>query len=304
MVGNLKDVMAEPSRSLVKLSASLFEDLSKREEFLAALCSGQCDRQALVWLVDRSSPFPFSKLERPAWLPEFADILVKDQRPGAHQLHSSGAYYCLDASSIFCASILLATPQNPEVVLDVCAAPGGKAITAWRALKPAKLICNEVIGKRSAQLFSNLRRCAVTDAEVTRMDSSILAEQLSGACELVIVDAPCSGQSLIARGQKSPGCFHVATVNMNSNRQKRILANSSKTVRSGGFLAYMTCTYSPKENEDVLKWFLKKFPNFMPVLVPSHQPFQSILTEIPCYRIFPQSGQGAGGFCCLMRRLN
>jgi 16S rRNA C967 or C1407 C5-methylase (RsmB/RsmF family) len=293
--------MTEPSRSVLKLASSLFDDPARQDEFLAALNGGISDRQGLVWLVDRPNPNPFLLLDRPNWLPDFADVLAPDQHPGANELHTSGAIYCLDVSSIFCGSIALATPINPNLALDVCAAPGGKAIITWRGLKPSKLICNEVIGKRSGQLISNIRRCGLSGAEVVRHDSSILAETLKATCDLVVVDAPCSGQSLIARGQKSPGCFHVATVNMNSNRQKRILANSAKTVTPGGFLAYMTCTYSAKENEDVVRWLLKKFPNFTAVPVPTHESYQSALSDIPCYRLFPQAGQGAGGFCCLMR---
>ncbi|NLV95346.1 MAG: hypothetical protein GX031_12510, partial [Candidatus Riflebacteria bacterium] len=63
--------------------------------------------------------------------------------------------------------------------------------------------------------------------------------------------------SLLVKGAQSQNsCFHPATINMNSNRQKKIIANSGKTVVDGGYLLYMTCTYSKEENEDVVKWFI------------------------------------------------
>lgn len=118
---------------------------------------------------------------------------------------------------------------------------------------------------------------------------------------LVIVDAPCTGQSLLAKEDKAPGCFHHVTINSNANRQKRILANSAKIVAPQGYLAYMTCTYSTAENEQVSEWLLSKFPEFQPVTVPRLAKYRSHLTEIPCYRMWPQDKLGAGDFTVLFQ---
>ena len=120
-------------------------------------------------------------------------------------------------------------------------------------------------------------------------------------CDLVIVDAPCSGQSLLAKGEKAPGCFHPTAINKSANRQKRIIANSAQLVAPQGYLAYMTCTYSPAENEQVCQWFMSKFPHFVPVQVDDLAAYQSHLTDIPCYRLFPQDRLGAGAFTALWR---
>jgi 16S rRNA C967 or C1407 C5-methylase (RsmB/RsmF family) len=117
---------------------------------------------------------------------------------------------------------------------------------------------------------------------------------------MVIVDAPCSGQSLLARGKESPGCFHPATINMNSNRQKRIVANAAKLVAPGGCLAYMTCTYSEKENEDVVRWLHKRFPQLTPQSVAALAGRESKLAEFPCYRLWPHE-EGAGAFAAILR---
>lgn len=87
---------------------------------------------------------------------------------------------------------------------------------AWRAMKPAELWCNEVIGKRIPALISNLKRCHVYPAVVINADTGVLADTGPQTADVVLVDAPCSGQSLVARGKKSPGCFHPATINMNA----------------------------------------------------------------------------------------
>jgi 16S rRNA C967 or C1407 C5-methylase (RsmB/RsmF family) len=182
------------------------------------------------------------------------------ERPGQHALHQAGAFYCLDFSSIFAASVLLTIEQPTPLVLDVCAAPGGKSIFAWKALQPDLIVSNEVIGKRLGMLISNLKRCQIQPGYVLNRDASILAQMLKQSMSLVIVDAPCSGQSLLAKREKAPGCFHQTVINKNANRQKRIIANSAGIVAPQGYLVYMTCTYSPEENEQVCTWFLERFP--------------------------------------------
>ncbi|HCF30180.1 MAG TPA: Fmu (Sun) domain-containing protein, partial [Cyanobacteria bacterium UBA11049] len=90
-------------------------------------------------------------------------------------------------------------------------------------------------------------------------------------------------------------------INKNANRQKRIIANSAQTVAPQGYLAYMTCTYSLEENEQVCEWFLAKFPQFKPIVIPHLAAYQSHLSNIPCYRMWPQNEQGAGAFTVLFK---
>jgi 16S rRNA C967 or C1407 C5-methylase (RsmB/RsmF family) len=238
------------------------------------------------------------------WQPTFVDCLPPNEKPGQHPLHESGYYYCLDFSSVFAASTLLAICQPIKSVLDMCAAPGGKGIFSWRALQPELLIGNEVIGKRLGMLISNLKRCHIRPAAVTNIDPQIWSQCIPNTCDLVIVDAPCTGQSLLAKGDKAPGCFHPTLINKNASRQKRIIANSAQLVAPQGYLAYMTCTYSLEENEQVCEWFLARFPQFRAVSIPHLSSYQSHLSTIPCYRLFPQNGIGAGAFTALFQNQN
>ncbi len=295
--------MAErpPSRNIDRLARSLFADRERQEILIEALFKGESEAPALLWLAERPVEAPFVSQPRTSWQPEFVDLIDSGQRPGAHPLHQAGAYYCLDFSSVFEAS-LVRHCLDVSSILDVCAAPGGKSVFAYRALAPARLVSNEVIGKRRGALVSNLKRCAVDVATVTGIDSARLKSSLAETFCLVIVDAPCSGQSLEAKGSSAEGAFHPVTINMNANRQKRIVANSLQLVRPGGYLAYMTCTFSPKENEGVVEWVRKKFPEFVTVACETLAGFQSELSSEHCYRLFPFQGMGAGGFCSLFRR--
>ena len=291
----------KPSKLLVKLSNRLFYDSAEREKFIEAIANPKPFNPCIIWGKKPPNPHPFI-VEKPTyWQPEFSDRLALETRPGKHPLHEKGNFYCLDFSSIFAASTLLTIPKPVNLVLDMCAAPGGKSIFAKTALQPDLILCNEVIGKRIGMLMSNLKRCEINPAIVSGKDSKILAELMPKTADAVIVDAPCSGQSLLAKGGKAVGCFHPVNINKNANRQKRILANSGKIVAPKGYLAYMTCTYSLEENEKVSEWFLSKFPEFEPVAIPHLAAYQSHLSEIPCYRMFPQERMGAGAFTILFQ---
>ncbi len=284
------------SRLMQKLARSLFDDGAEQDRWLVALTQPQAVLSAIAWCQPRPESLPFAVAPPLDWQPDFVDRIAAESRPGQHPLHSKGAYYCLDFSSVFAAYPVLTVPQPVNTVIDVCAAPGGKSILAAVGLQPQVLISNETIGKRLGMLISNLKRCHIRSTLVCNRDSQVLAQYLPATADVVIVDAPCTGQSLLAKGEAAPGCFHPVTINKNANRQKRILANAAQLVKPGGYLAYMTCAYSPAENEQVCDWFLARFPQFHPCVVPPLTAFQSHLTTMPCYRLFPQSGLGAGGF--------
>ncbi|HEY9751003.1 MAG TPA: RsmB/NOP family class I SAM-dependent RNA methyltransferase [Allocoleopsis sp.] len=293
--------MEKSSNLLVKFSQRLFKDSTYQEKFIDALVNPHPFNPAILWCQPKPEKSPFQIAPPALWQPSFIDRLALNEKPGKHPLHDQGHFYCLDFSSIFAASTLLTIKKPVDVVLDMCASPGGKSVFAWTTLKPQLLISNEVIGKRKGALISNLKRCHISPAIALSLDSQVLAELIPGTAQVVLVDAPCTGQSLLAKGNKAPGCFHPILINKNANRQKRILANSAKLVAPQGYLAYMTCAYSPEENEQVSEWFLAKFPQFQALVVPHLVAAQSHLTDTPCYRMWPHSGLGAGAFTILFK---
>ena len=293
--------MEKPSNLLLKLSRRLFENPDKQEQFIDSLINPQPFNPAILWCQNKPEILPFDVEIPTHWQPEFVERLLLGEKPGKHLLHQQGYFYCLDFSSVFAASVLLTIPQPVRLVFDMCASPGGKSVFAWKALQPELLISNEVIGKRLGMLISNLKRCQISPCTVVNRDSSVFAENLPLSSDLVMVDAPCTGQSLLAKGEKAPGCFHPTAINRSANRQKRIIANSAQLVAPQGYLVYMTCTYSAEENEQVCEWFLSRFPQFQAVKINYLDKYQSHLSNIPCYRLFPQDRLGAGAFTVLFQ---
>lgn len=289
-------------RFISREAERLFLSPEERDSFIKCLLNPPHLDPHIFWIRERPESIPFATQRSDPELIEGVDRLPQGIHPGADPLHEKGFYYCIDSSSVFAASILKVIPRDGGTVLDLCAAPGGKGIIAWRLLSPDWLIFNEVSRKRRSALISNLERCGIHPAGVTGLDPGILAREIPGVADVVIVDAPCSGQSLLVKGVRNPGCFHPSTIKKNVGRQRRILANTSRLVAPGGYLAYMTCTYSVEENEGILEWFLSQFTDFESVSIPHLKPYQSHLSQLPCYRQWPHRHPvSSGSFTALVR---
>lgn len=294
----------KPSKLLIKNAQKLFESPDDQEAFIKTIISPQQFDPCLVWVKSPPSPLPSPlKGEGNNGLFNFVEHVPSSSQPGKNVLHDQGFYYCLDFSSVFMASVIRGIDQKIESILDLCSAPGGKGIISWCYFSPKELVCNEVIKKRLPQLTANLKRCQIQPVKVISSDPQHLTKIYPSYFDLVVVDAPCSGQALLAKGKKADGCFHPVLIKKNAMRQRRILACASQLVSPGGYLAYMTCTYSAEENEDQLSWLAKKFPAMLPIVVSSLEKFQSHLSKKPCYRLWPQQELGAGGFTCLFKKV-
>jgi len=287
---------------MMKQASDLFPDEAERKEFVDAILAGESKEQAIIVIQDKPEIGAFPKLPAFDWQPDYV-IRVQDHfRAAKHVLYAKGAYYSLDFSSIFSASAMLAIEGPVVDVLDMCASPGGKAIFSWRTFKPDVLLCNEIIRKRTGALIGNLARCGCEGSYVWTADPSVYAREYKEAFDLVIADAPCSGQSLIAKGEEAVGCWSPKMVDVNVGRQRRIVGNAVKCLKPGGYLLYSTCTYSIKENEKVVAWALKEHEDLEAVVVPHLESNRSAYSDVPCYRLFPHQGMGAGAFVALLRK--
>ncbi len=286
------------NRYAAKLAAKLFDDESQQVAFLRAIGEKSGRRKAVIHLRGERN----SILEPgPREWPDCCYLVPVGINPGTFEEHTRGELYALDPSSVFEGGILQAVPSQPDLMIDVCAAPGGKSILAAAVLRPRQLVANEVVGKRLRVLRENLDRCQIK-AETRSTDVRQLAKEFADRADLVLVDAPCSGQSILVKGGKNPGCFNPRTVETNAMRQRKIISYSAECVRPGGWLLYTTCTFSPEENEDLIQWFLAKNAEFRAVDYPKYMAYLSKIASFPAYREHPHSSLGVGGFACLLRR--
>lgn len=138
--------------------------------------------------------------------------------------------------------------------LDLCAAPGGKTTHLASLLgKDSLLVSNEVIKSRAVVLADNVAKWGTDNIVVTNNDPSDFGA-FEGYFNLVVVDAPCSGEGLFRKDSQAVGEWSPANVNLCAQRQQRILADIWPAVAPGGYLVYSTCTYNKFENDGNLRF--------------------------------------------------
>ncbi|MDH7572357.1 MAG: RsmB/NOP family class I SAM-dependent RNA methyltransferase [Clostridia bacterium] len=253
------------------------------------------------------SPFALASVP---WCPEGFVFTDSGARPGAHPFYYAGLYYPQDLATM--AAALLLDPRPGEWVLDLCAAPGGKAShLAARMGNTGCLVANEIQPRRASVLAWNLERMGVTNALITNESPQRLAARWAGWFDRVLIDAPCSGEALLVRNPGAARYWSPETVIRCARRELAVLEEGARLVRPGGRLLYATCSFSPEENEGVVHRFLRHHREFELVEPPPALRFDRGHPEwLPdgagelerAVRLWPQRGEGHGHFYALLRR--
>lgn len=173
-------------------------------------------------------------------------------RPGAFLNYAAGDYYIQDAGSMLALALCDAKPG--QWICDTCAAPGGKSSGLLEALGGSGLVVsNEVIRSRLEILELTNARTGHSNYVVVNAEVENLADMCSDVFDCVVVDAPCTGQSMLARGKQSLAAFSAKQIQHSAARQQRILRAAAELVKPGGRLVYSTCTFAFAENEEMIE---------------------------------------------------
>jgi 16S rRNA C967 or C1407 C5-methylase (RsmB/RsmF family)/NOL1/NOP2/fmu family ribosome biogenesis protein len=223
-------------------------------------------------------------------------------------LFHAGCYYVQEASSMFLEQPLkqLLDLSHPLKVLDLCAAPGGKSTHIQSLLSAdSLLVSNEVIRPRSIVLTDNIIRWGCRNVIVTNNDPKAF-QKISGYFDVMVVDAPCSGSGLFRKDEEAVEEWSLNNVELCSQRQQRILADALPALKEDGLLIYSTCSYSRKEDEEIMDWLVKEMG--MENVPLSTDGFKGIVvTNSPAnatgYRFYPDKVNGEGFFlACFQKR--
>lgn len=218
---------------------------------------------------DFSSNAPFALTPVGAYEP--AGFRVTDaSQPGRHPYHAAGLYYLQDPSAMTVAALL--DPQPGEWVLDLAAAPGGKAThLITRMQDEGLLVANDIDRGRARDLAQNLERWGARNVLITNNTPEQLSAHFGPVFDKVLVDAPCSGEGMF---RKQGGFDWSETMVLAcARRQSAILETAVSLLRPGGILAYATCTFAPEEDEGVIGRFLLHHPDFTLVRPPQFAGF-------------------------------
>lgn len=214
----------------------------------------------------------------------------------------AGAYYVQEASSMLIAEAAhqLTDLSAPLRVLDLCAAPGGKSILLASLLSPdSLLVSNEVISSRYQVLDYNLTKWGISNKITTSQEVNKFSG-LEAFFDLILVDAPCSGEGLFRRDPEAVNEWSPENVVQCSIRQKKILQDTIALLKPGGILLYSTCTYNTEENDTNANWLLQQFPlEVAPLEIPPD--WQLVQRDIG-YQCYPHRVQGEGFYLAAFRK--
>ena len=201
-------------------------------------------------------------------------VSVKEDAELPYAIHLSGLDYLMklesfqkgyfqvqDVSSMQVAQ--WAAPEEGSYIIDVCAAPGGKAIHLAEMLRRTGHVeARDLTEYKIGMIRENILRSGMTNIEVVQMDARLRDEASVGKADIVIADLPCSGLGVLGRKPDLKYKMTQDTQRELVKLQREILSVSAEYVKQGGKLIYSTCTIHKEENEDNAVWFARQFPEF------------------------------------------
>ena len=220
-------------------------------------------------------------------------------------LFHAGCYYVQEASSMFVEKVLQEYVKEPVVMLDLCAAPGGKS-TLCRSVLPegSLLVANEVMRNRSQVLAENLIKWGHPEVVVTNNDPADFTD-LTHLFDVILTDVPCSGEGMFRKDQVAVDEWSLENVGICWKRQRRILADIWPALKPGGILIYSTCTFNREEDEDNVAWIAKELDaDVLSVPMEDSWGITGNLTgkDFPVYRFLPHKTKGEGFFLAALRK--
>ncbi len=228
----------------------------------------------------------------------------KDDKPAKHPYYHAGLYYLQEPSAMLPAEVL--EIEHGDVILDGCAAPGGKTTKLASKLNDTGiLISNDISASRCQGLVKNIELAGIKNCQVICEDLTRLQDKLKGCFDKILIDAPCSGEGMFRKDPSLIKSWNLKGNDYYCQIQKDIVVAAIEMLKEGGQLVYSTCTFSKLENEDVIDYALNKYPD-LKVLEPKikHHSFSSgIYSHLKeCIRLYPFNIRGEGHFVCLLQK--
>ena len=231
------------------------------------------------------------------------------EKAGNHPYHHAGMIYIQEPGAMAPAECVDIQPDWK--ILDMCAAPGGKSSQLKNKLgENGILVSNEIVSSRCKILTGNFERLGLRNAITTCMDTGKLARLYPNTFDLIMVDAPCSGEGMFRKEEIAIDEWSEENVKMCAKRQAEILDNAAVCLKDGGYIVYATCTFSLEENEMTVDAFLKRHEEFELVRVTKAVEdatadgikFDGCETENISFarRFYPHKAKGEGQFMAVL----
>ncbi len=233
----------------------------------------------------------------------------EEERPARHPYYSAGLYYLQEPSAMTPASLLPVKPGDS--VLDLCAAPGGKATELGAKLQgQGILVANDISNSRAKALLRNIELFGISNAFVTNETPAKLSRYFPEYFNKILVDAPCSGEGMFRKEPAVAAAWTPDKPAQCAKLQQEIVSRAVEMLMPGGLLLYSTCTFAPVENEGTISYLLEHYPDMelQEISIPesfdhgnpqwgNHDP--ELMKTV---RIWPHHAQGEGHFIALLKK--
>lgn len=253
------------------------------------------------------APWPLTPVP---WIPNGFYYDGSVYQPAKHPYYFAGLYYLQEPSAMTPASRLPVEPGDK--VLDVCAAPGGKATELGAKLGgKGILIANDISYSRARGLLKNLELFGIGNMMVVSEEPGKLMEFFPEYFDKILIDAPCSGEGMFRKEKKMVKAWEEHGPEFFSKLQRSIITQAAAMLKPGGMLLYSTCTFNSLENEQTVEYLLEQFPEFEICEMEGYEGFskgrpKETKTGMQgldkTVRIFPHRMRGEGHYLALLKK--
>lgn len=225
----------------------------------------------------------------------------QEDKPARHPYYYAGLYYLQEPSAMTPASLLPIEPG--DVVLDLCAAPGGKSTELAAKLQgEGMLLSNDISNSRAKALLKNLELFGAENILVTSETPEKLSAYFEGFFDKILIDAPCSGEGMFRRDKDMVKSWLEKGPDYYSKLQREIGDAAVEMLKPGGMLLYSTCTFDEEEDEGTIRYLLEAHRELKLVNLEKQMGFVSGTTLPECVRLFPHQIDGEGHFIALIQK--
>ncbi len=280
-------------RDFIDLISPIFAD--EMADFEAAVTQPPV---VSVRLNDKISLPQFADCEAVAWC-ESGRYLTERPNFTLDPLLHAGAYYVQEASSMFLQQALNHFVDKNARMLDFCAAPGGKTTLIAQHLTDGVLVANEFVRQRAYILAENVQKWGRPQVIVTNNATSDFADFI-GVFDAILVDAPCSGEGMFRKDANAIDEWSLQNVQQCVVRQRQILADAWKCLKTNGILIYSTCTYNSLENEENVRWLCQNYDAEV-LRIPLDESWR-VTETAEGYHFYPHRTRGEGLFLTVIRK--
>ena len=238
------------------------------------------------------------KLERVPWTSD--GFYYEDESITKSPYYYTGLYYIQEASAMLPAEVL--PIEEDDIVLDACAAPGGKSLKLLNKLNnTGLLISNDISPSRANALLRNIERFGFSNYYVISKDIIELEDKYKNTFDKILLDAPCSGEGMFRKDKSLINSWLEKDEEYYAPLQKKLIQACLNMLKDGGMLLYSTCTFNTKEDEEVVKYALEnnKDVNLLPIK--KYDGFKDGIDNIGV-KLFPHRIKGEGHFVCLLQK--